>query len=142
MAQPGRKSQEAVALAPYRAEPARLRPSPGLSEPEGKLFADIVLASSPGHFQEVDRPLLDCYVRAWWGGRRRPGRSPPIPTMHRPGCSRRRRKPFAWSDRLAMRLRCSPQARAGHVNPASKLPRAARSYYDRNALEDNSWNPP
>ena len=71
MAQPGRKSAEAVALAPYRGEPARLRPSPGLTEAERRLFADIVLASSPGHFQEVDRPLLDCYVRAWCWSRAR-----------------------------------------------------------------------
>ena len=61
MAQPGRKTAEAVALASFRGEPARLPPSPGLSEVERKLICDIVLASSPGHFQEIDRPMIDAY---------------------------------------------------------------------------------
>jgi hypothetical protein len=142
MAQPGRKSAEAVALAPYRGEPARLRPSPGLTEAERRLFADIVLASSPGHFQEVDRPLLDCYVRALVLVESTTRTIAANPDDASPALLKTQAQAFRMVDRLAMRLRCSPQARAGHVNPASRLPRAARSYYDRNALEGDDWNPP
>ena len=50
MKQAGRTSRDALALAAYRAEPERLQPSPGLTEPERRLFVDLVLAASPTHF--------------------------------------------------------------------------------------------
>ena len=106
------------------------------------LFADIVLASSPGHFQEVDRPLLDCYVRALVLVESTTRTIAANPDDASPALLKTQAQAFRMVDHLAMRLRCSPQARAGHVNPASRLPRAARRYYDRNALEGDDWNPP
>jgi hypothetical protein len=140
--QPGRKSQDAVALASYRGEPARLRPSPGLSETERVLFADLVLASSPGHFQEVDRPLIDAYVRALVLLTETTKAIAACPDNASTALLKVNAQAYRMVHGLAMRLRVSPQARAGHNNPASRLPRAARSYYDRNALDDDSWNPP
>ena len=140
MKQAGRKSAAALALTGFRGEPARLKPSPGLTEPEGKLFPDLVLAGSPGHFQEVDRPLIDAYVRALVRDREHDQAIAAVPTMPRPGWSRRRRKPFAW----CTASRCAPLFAASscrHINPASGC-RVLPQLYDRAALEGDDWNPP
>ena len=138
----GRKTQEAVALASFRGEPARLPPSPGLSEVERKLFCDIVLASSPGHFQEIDRPLIDAYCRALVLLTETTKAIAACPDNASTALLKVNAQAYRMVHGLAMRLRVSPQARAGHNNPASRLPRAARSYYDRAALEGDEWNPP
>jgi hypothetical protein len=142
LTQPGRKTAEAVALASYRGEPARLTPSPGLSEVERKLFCDLVLASSPGHFQEIDRPLIDAYCRALVLLTETTKAIAACPDNASTALLKVNAQAYRMVHGLAMRLRVSPQARAGHNNPASRLPRAAVSYYDRNALEGDDWNPP
>jgi hypothetical protein len=142
LAQPGRKTAEAVAFTSFRGEPARLKPSPGLSETERVLFADIVLASSPGHFQEIDRPLIDAYVRALVLLTETTKAIAACPDNASTALLKVNAQAYRMVHGLAMRLRVSPQARAGHNNPASQLPRGSRSYYDRAALEDDSWNPP
>jgi hypothetical protein len=139
--QPGRKTAEAVALASFRGEPARLTPSPGLSEAERKLFCDLVLASSPGYFQELDRPLIDAYVRALVLLTESTKAIAAAPNTASAALLKTQAQAYTMVHGLAMRLRCSPQARAGHVNPASRLPHAAGSYYDRDALQDDDWNP-
>ncbi|MES2842467.1 MAG: hypothetical protein V4794_19485 [Pseudomonadota bacterium] len=40
----------------------RLRPPPALSEPALKVFDHVVGAVDPGHFSEVDLPLLEAYA--------------------------------------------------------------------------------
>jgi hypothetical protein len=140
--QAGRTSRDALALAAYRAEPERLRPSPGLTEHERRHFVDLVLAASPTHFQEIDRPLIDAYTRALVLLAETTKTIAAAPDKAPAALLKTQSQAYTMVHGLAMRLRCSPQARAGHVNPASRLPRAARSYYDRAALEDDEWNPP
>jgi hypothetical protein len=139
--QAGRTSAAALALTSFRGEPARLKPSPGLTEPEGRLFLDLVLAASPAHFQEIDRPLIDAYVRALVLLTESTKAIAAAPNTASAALLKTQAQAYTMVHGLAMRLRCSPQARAGHVNPASRLPHAAGSYYDRDALQDDDWNP-
>ena len=129
----------------FRGEPARLRPSPGLSEAERKLFLDIVLASSPGHFQEIDRPLIDAYVRALVLLTETTKAIAAAPDNASAALLKVNAQAYRMVHGLAMRLRVSPQARAGHNNPASALPRAAaillRSCRARRRME-SAMSPP
>ena len=142
MKQAGRTSAAALALTGFRGEPARLKPSPGLTEPEGRLFLDLVLAASPAHFQEIDRPLIDAYVRALVLLTESTKAIAAGPDNASTALLKVNAQAYRMVHGLAMRLRVSPQARAGHNNPASALPRGSRSYYDRAALEGDDWNPP
>jgi hypothetical protein len=99
---------------------AIIQPLHGQSEPERKLFADLV-AANPAHFRSSDLPLLCQYVQAATLSEQAAvelrvspvvgGRPSPWLTV------------FEKASRalvaLSMRLRLSPQARAPN-NPGSK----------------------
>ena len=115
----------------------RLRAPPNLPEPERELFAGIVAASAPQHFQASDVPLLTQYVanvilneRAHDELRAAPlvgGRPSPWLVV----AEKTNRAVVA----LSLRLRLSPQARAPNT-PTKR--EAAPSAYDVMRLADEN----
>jgi len=131
-----RKSAAALTVVAVDGRASRLRPPPTLSEPERKVFGDIVSACNPGHFHACDLPLLARYCEAAALGdlaavELRKGAvidgnpSPWIVVQE---------KAVRAMVALSMRLRLSPQARQPH-NAGRRPPPA--SYYERMALDDD-----
>src|SRR5262245_48483378 len=59
-----RKSATAIELTAIEGRANRLRPPSTLSEPERKIFLDLVGACRVDHFQACDLPLLVAYCQA------------------------------------------------------------------------------
>ena len=59
-----RKSAAALTVVAVDGRASRLKPPPTLSEPERRVFVDIVSACNPGHFHACDLPLLARYCEA------------------------------------------------------------------------------
>jgi hypothetical protein len=117
-------------------QPERIRPPAELEGPARELCLGLLAAAKPGHFQEIDTPLLAAYCRAAVMEReasvaigRAPAAAPP-PLL----------KVHAQSLRalylLSQRLRLSPQSRQPNVSRGSATkPAASISAYERMALE-------
>jgi hypothetical protein len=123
MAQRGRKSAASLATPRLDGRPARLRPPASLSEPERRVFLDLVGACDARHFVPSDLPLLRRYVEAvalgdlaaqeLRGGAVVAGRVSPWVIVQE--------KSVRAMGLLSLRLRLSPQARIRTAKPAGQV---------------------
>jgi hypothetical protein len=136
MAGTGRKPFTTYDVVPYGCASARLKPPPGLGEPERKAFLALVVSVPAGQFREADIPLLCRWSElsvmaevaagelAAGGMVTAGGKVSPWFSIHE--------KAVRSLAMLALRLHIAPQSR-GHAAPKT-LP-ASLSYYDRQKLE-------
>jgi hypothetical protein len=106
--------------------PSRLQPPASLRKAEAAIFAQVINACSPHHFDERDLPLLISYVQATVMAHRMAGHPDKAAIWERAT-----RLQMA----LATKLRITPQARMdrtlAHLQPGNTV-----SYYDR--MKDES----
>jgi phage terminase small subunit len=134
----GRKSSASLAIRAVDGGPSRMKPPASLSQPERKVFVDLVATTDAEHFQASDLPLLASYSRAvamdemaarelQEHGAVINGRPSPWIIIQ----EKAQRSVVA----LAMRLRLSPQSRKQYATAPAK----PMSYYQRVAagLEDD-----
>jgi hypothetical protein len=126
-----RKSAASLGFPTVTGSPERLRPPPGLSEPERAIFLDLVAGTKPDAFRSSDTPLLAAYCRAI-----------ALEIRSAQELSNGDDKALTrWAQAiksmvaLSMRLRLSPQARAPNNPSRPGRPEPVMSYYDRMRLE-------
>jgi phage terminase small subunit len=132
---PGRKSSYALATPSFG--PARLSPPADLTEPKARrFFLDLVSAARQEHFQPIDVPLLVLYCRMLAQAERATEAIAADMAGASPALLEAQRQAVKGVHDLAMRLRCSPQARLSKVNARTKRPESL-AYYDRQKLGGN-----
>jgi phage terminase small subunit len=131
MRRPGHPSASAPVLA-FQGE--RLRPPTDLGEAEREVFADLVGNSRADHFQPCDLPLLTAYCRASVIERETSEAIRKAPLAATASLLKANEQAVRTLHMLAMRLRCSPQARQGHKSKRSDTDAASVSYYERMSI--------
>ena len=132
-----RKSTAALTVIAVDGRASRLKPPPTLSEPERRVFVDIVSACNPGHFHACDLPLLARYCEAAALG--------DLAAIELRRGAVIDGKPSPWivvqekavraMVSLSMRLRLSPQSRLDAKTVARR--QTSPSYYERMSLDDD-----
>jgi phage terminase small subunit len=117
-------------------EPERIRPPPELDGPAREVFVRLVAAAKPGHFQEIDSPLLAAYCRAAVVERESSAAISKAPAAAPPPLLKVYEQSVRTLYLLAQRLRLSPQSRQPNVSRGSATkPSAPLSVYEMMALE-------
>jgi phage terminase small subunit len=134
-----RQSAEAAALVfsgNVSGAPERIRPPAELEGPSREVFVDLVAAAKPGHFQEIDIPLLAAYCRAAVMERESAAAISEAPAAAPPPLLKVHAQSVRALYLLSQRLRLSPQSRQPNLSRGSATkPPAAMSAYERMALE-------
>jgi hypothetical protein len=131
MARPGHPS---AVFSPRTLEGERLRAPTDLGEPQREVFADLVASARPDHFQPCDLPLLTAYCRAAVIERETSEAIRKAPLAAAASLLKANEQAVRALHMLAMRLRCSPQARQGHKSKRSNTDAASMSYYERMSI--------
>jgi hypothetical protein len=131
-----RKSQSARATSSASSPLSRLHPPPTLSEPERRIFLDLISACAADHFRQSDLPLLCRYCEAIDLAERaaKELRSSPVFAGKISPWVIVQEKAGRTIIALSMRLRLSPQARQVR-QPSS--PQQPISYYQRMGSNGN-----
>ena len=134
-----RQSAAAAALAfpaNISGEPERIRPPSELEGAAREVFVRLAAAARPGHFQEIDTPLLAAYCRAAVMERSSSEEISKAPAAATPTLLKVHAQAVTTLYRLAQRLRVCPQSRQPNVSRGSATrPPAPLSAYERMALE-------
>jgi phage terminase small subunit len=116
--------------------PERIRPPAELAGPAREVFVGLVAAAKPGHFQEIDIPLLAAYCRAAVMEREASAAISRALTAAPPPLLKVHAQSVRTLHMLSQRLRLSPQSRQPNVSRGSATrPAVAMSAYERMALE-------
>jgi phage terminase small subunit len=117
-------------------QPERIRPPVELAAPAREVFVGLVAATKPGHFQEIDIPLLAAYCRAVVMEREASAAISKAPAAAPPPLLKVHAQAVRALYLLSQRLRLSPQSRQPNVSRGSATkPASAMSAYERMALE-------
>jgi phage terminase small subunit len=115
MGKRGRKSVAEISTPVIDDHSFRLKPPSSLSEPERKVFVDLVASVVPEHFVQCDLPLVCAYCRAIVLEQRAAAQLRKTPTDSKwlAVWEKAQRAMVA----LSLRLRLSPQARVRNAKP-------------------------
>jgi phage terminase small subunit len=117
-------------------QPERIRPPAELEGPAREVFAGLLAAAKPGHFQEIDSPLLAAYCRAVVTEREASAAIAKAIAAAPPPLLKVHEQSVRTLYLLSQRLRLSPQSRQPNVSRGSaSKPAVAISAYERMALE-------
>jgi hypothetical protein len=127
----GRPSADSLSAPQF--QPSRLQPSPQLTGRARDVFVALVASATPQHFQEIDRPLIALYATMVAQAEAASAEIAKDMAGASPALLEAQRQAVRGAHDLAMRLRCSPQARMGHTNPRTRRA-SPLSYYDTQKL--------